>query len=504
MILLLPLLWSSWRGSQEESAVQAVTVSLAACLSAVIGFGPGGGAAAAGSSSAEVLAFTFGFVALTGAITAPTALAARALRSSGERERQTRSRLEQLLSSTEDSAIILTDADGVVQQINETAARLYDSTVRELVGRPMAWFSGDQVLEVSPSPEQPQDAAQLGALLAEAAGGRYTDQQVMLRDGSVHWLDVSVAEVRAGAELLGYLITGMDITDRAATEQTLRRALEREQTSLRTLQDADRVKDELVSTISHELRTPITSILGYVEMLSEEIQDTAPALARLVRPVSRNANRLHRLVDDLLLLDALEHGDREPYRRSLDLATLATDAVDRANRAASRRVTISAGPGLTGYEAVVEGDQKQLRRVLDALIDNAVKFSPENGLVLVELTPGGSSRVAGAAAAVEISVRDSGPGIAEQDKDRVFERFFRASSAYADQVQGSGLGLALCKAVLEDHGGSIELGAAPGGGTEARCSLPAVVSAREPGRPPGELPPRDDRPSASIRATAVA
>lgn len=491
VVLVLPLLWSALRAGRREMTLQAAAACLVAYATATLGLGPASVAIDRGHSPLEILVFTFAFAGLVGAFTVPPDLAVRAMQTASARERRASRTFQRLMSATDDLAIVLTDARGVVQQANEQAASVYGVPPHDLSGRPLPWSADEGLL--GGGGHDGADTTDLPTLLTALAGQRHADRHVRLPDGSLRWFDVRVVEVVDEDVHLGYLITATDVTERAEIEQTLRRALQRETDSLRMLQDTDRVKDELVSTISHELRTPITSILGYVEMLGEELEDAAPSLGRLLEPVSRNAHRLHRLVDDLLLLDALEHGDTEPHRRAIDLGCVVTDAIVAADANARRSVVVRRGPGLRAatISAIVEANGAHLRRMVDALIDNAVKFSPENGTVTVDLVV--TPNAADAPGSAELLVHDEGTGIADHDLSRVFDRFYRSSSAYADQIQGSGLGLALCKAVVEDHGGGISISAGDQTGTTATVRLP--VSDTTPVQHDGHDPARGEAPA---------
>ena len=488
LMLVLPVLWCALRGGRRETAAQAFCIGALAYATTMLGVGPAAAAAEVGLSPVQMVMLPYAYGLLAGAVAVPALLAVLVMHAASSRERHASRTLQRLMAATEDLAIVLTDTRGVVQQANDRAGHMYGSSPEALVGAPVPWFAGEDILEIV-DPRTVDVQRILPAWLARTAGSLLTDCHLRLPDGSTRWFDIRVVEVRDDDALLGYLITAADVTERAEIEHALRRALERETDSLRLLQDTDRFKDELVSTVSHELRTPITSILGYVEMLGEEIEDSAPGLGRLLEPVNRNAHRLHRLVDDLLLLDSLEHGDREPHRRPVDLRQLVCEAVDRADGRAARGVRVVEGPSIQrGTEpTVIDADATRMSRVIDALIDNAVKFSPAGGSVCVDLSPLQASDLepAGTPGFVEVAVQDQGPGIADHDLARVFDRFYRSSSAYADQVQGSGLGLSVCKAVIEDHGGTIALRPGPHGGTEASCLLPmsALVGADAPRAP---------------------
>jgi signal transduction histidine kinase len=228
------------------------------------------------------------------------------------------------------------------------------------------------------------------------------------------------------------------------------------------LVEIDRLKDEFVSSISHELRTPLTSIAGYVELLQEEEDDTQK-LGHLAI-VGRNSERLLALVSDLLFAARLQYGRLELDRSPVDLRKLVEQSVDSAKpraQAASVQLELEVEdvPQLLGEPA-------KLAQLLDNLVSNAIKFTPRDGRVSVRLTAHGDM--------IRIEVSDTGIGISDVERERLFERFFRAQSALERQIQGTGLGLYISKAIVDAHDGRIGVESSPGEGTTFVVELPAV------------------------------
>ncbi|QWC85922.1 PAS domain-containing sensor histidine kinase [Nocardioidaceae bacterium] len=472
--LVVPALWSALRAGRREVTLQAVGLCTVAYVAALAEVGPASVAASRGFSTTETLVSTLFFIALAGAFTVPPDLVVRAHLTTVGRERQFSRSLELVLHASDHVAIMLTDATGSVQQANGPAAAVAGAEPEDLVGLPLPWFD---LAETHGQGAGGCTAAELPAILARASTQPARDHRVRMPDDSWRWFEVKVDEVRDGALLHGWLITASDITERAELEHSLRRALERDQQSLRLLTETDRFKDELVSTISHELRTPIASIVGYAEMLAEELERQAPDLLGFLEPVTRNARRLHGLVDDLVLLDALESSERVTPRAPVDLRAVVLAAVTRADSRAPRGVRVTFGNVVDDprTDHRICGDAAQLTRAVDALLDNAMKFSPELGRVRVDLvvlenpfeSDDGTQHTT-----LVLTVHDDGQGVAAHDLGRVFDRFYRSTSVYEAQVQGSGLGLALCKAIIEAHGGDITLARNPRGGTDVTCLLP--------------------------------
>jgi two-component system, OmpR family, sensor kinase len=220
---------------------------------------------------------------------------------------------------------------------------------------------------------------------------------------------------------------------------------------------------------SHELRTPLASIRGYAELYRMGATRDEAGTARAMRRIEEEAARMGVLVEDLLTLARLDE-EPERERAPVDVAAIAADAVhDARARAPERAITLRAeGP------AVVSGDVLQLRQVLANLLGNALAHTPPGTPVEVA--------VDGTDGQVRLLVRDHGPGIPEQARERLFERFWRQEGGRERGRAGAGLGLAIVHAIVTAHHGSITAGEAPGGGAELAVALPAAAREDEPSR----------------------
>ena len=231
-----------------------------------------------------------------------------------------------------------------------------------------------------------------------------------------------------------------------------------------------------VADASHEIRTPAAIIRASAEVLDREGLVTE-AGRPLVADVVSEADRLGRLVDDLLALDASDRGALSLDRRVVDLRVLARDTTTRARPLAAERGVTLAGPD-EGSPIAVDVDPDRLVQSLLVLLDNAMRHSPAGGSVTVAAERAGGHAV--------LSVADEGPGIPRDARERVFEPFARLPGVAGAKGSGSGLGLAIARRIVELHGGTLAVDDAPGGGARFILALPAARGASSAGVRPGD------------------
>jgi signal transduction histidine kinase len=233
-------------------------------------------------------------------------------------------------------------------------------------------------------------------------------------------------------------------------------------TDVTDLMSALRVKDQFVALVSHELRTPLTSIVGYIQLLEDD-EDMPPHAVRQLKVVHRNADRLHRLIADLLDTANRDGKPLQMNRTRVDLAAIVRESVEAARPAAEQAgVTI----GLEAPSGVpMVADPQRFAQVSDNLISNALKYTEPGGRVDVRLDV--------ALGYVELAVADTGIGISAEDRERLFTPFFRTADAARRAVAGAGLGLSITRDIVTGHGGTIEVESEPGRGSVFRVRLPA-------------------------------
>ena len=227
------------------------------------------------------------------------------------------------------------------------------------------------------------------------------------------------------------------------------------------------VRQEFLSNVSHELRTPLTSIIALAETLEAGAIDDRENNRRFLSIIQRNAARMHRLIDDILELSAIEAGNVRLKPETVPLRLLVEDVISTlAAAAASRNIEVS---NLIPVEAGLFADPHRLMQMLTNLIDNAIKFNRDGGRVSITLHSGARDR---------ITVADTGEGIPSHHLDRLFERFYRVDRARSRELGGTGLGLAIVKHLAKSHGGEVLVRSEFGKGTEFTIELPPQDAAQ--------------------------
>jgi signal transduction histidine kinase len=283
---------------------------------------------------------------------------------------------------------------------------------------------------------------------------------------------IDAAPIALGAAVLCSLVllrlTGViHALDRLRVDERLARAEAETAQRLLTeqnerLREADRLKDEFVALISHDLRTPLTSIIGYVELALDE--DVPADVRSHLQVVSRNGERLLALVNDLLFVARLQTGELALEPNDVELAAVVEETVEALEpRAAAKGISLTCA---LDSVPTTRADRRRLLQLLDNLVANAVKFTPAGGSVHVSLGCENGAAL--------LEIEDTGIGIAPEDQRRLFERFFRAESAVERQLPGTGLGLYISRVIAEAHRGSLSVRSEPGRGSTFRLELPLV------------------------------
>lgn len=237
---------------------------------------------------------------------------------------------------------------------------------------------------------------------------------------------------------------------------------------MQNLEETDRLRRELISNVSHDLRTPLSSMQGYLEMLTRT-SITEEDRKNFMEIAFKHCRRLTQLVKELFELSKLDAGREAPELENFSLAELLQDVVQKYSLFAQQK-KISLKAPYTDQLYMVNADIALIERVLENLIDNALRYTPEHGQVEITLTQKTNC--------VEVGVQDTGIGLAAEDIPHIFERYYRAQKSTEYHQQSTGLGLAIVKRILELHGSIIRVESKPNEGTRFEFPLPAQTESK--------------------------
>ncbi|GAB3607130.1 sensor histidine kinase [Conyzicola nivalis] len=365
-----------------------------------------------------------------------------------------------VLDAVTEQSVVGTDVTGSIDVWNPGAERMLGLTAAEAQRKRfiydfhVAAELDERSRELNYPPGETVLTPGFSALVESARLGTPEVRQwtYVRADGLQLAVEVAVTRrVNDFGETAGYLFVATDVTQ----------ALE-----------VSRLKDEFVGLISHELRTPLSSILGYLELMRDDADDPLSEEQMMYLGIAeRNAHRLLRLMGDLLFTAQVGANSFNIERSEVDVAPVVLASIESANPVAvAQGVTIVAE--VDDDFALVSGDPTRIGQAIDNLLSNAIKFTPRGGNVTVAVSCDGSDIV--------VRLTDTGMGIPANELDQLFSRFFRASTATRAAVPGVGLGLTITKAIIDAHGGSLDVESEVGVGTTFIVRLPKVTAAVEP------------------------
>jgi two-component system phosphate regulon sensor histidine kinase PhoR len=338
--------------------------------------------------------------------------------------------------------IIASMSDGLIATDHQQRILLTNDAARDQLLFRTTESKGRQLWEVIP----------IEAVLKAVTEVSLTGQQKTVSVGPVsgRYLDVTIT--RLPLRPAGFIIVAHDVTETMRYEE---------------------LRKEFVANVSHELRTPLTVIKGYVETLQDGAIDDRARAIQYLGTVQRHTEGLTNLVDDLLSLSRLDSTSTIPSPRPVHLGRLASKVSESMTPVAHKkghRLVVQIADGLHH----IIGNAEYLERAMTNLVENAIKYTPKDGLIKLAIREDGGQTVV-------VEVSDNGMGISQEDLPRIFERFYRAERSRSRDAGGTGLGLSIVKHIVQAHGGAIEVTSTPGVGSSFRMRFPIAAEPSEQG-----------------------
>lgn len=371
---------------------------------------------------------------------------------------------QHLILKSAAEGIFGTDRHENIRFLNPAAAEMLGYEVSELIGKP-----GHALLHHSKPDGSPYPAEEcpIRKTLQDGITRHIVEDTFFRKDGVKVPVEYAVAPLRQGDTIIGTVLAVRDVTERKRAEAERARLIEREQAARAEIQAAkelDRMKTTFVNAVSHDLRTPLTSIIGYAEFLEDELGGPLSAQQqKYVQQITKSANRLEHLVGDLLDFARLEAGTFVLQPVEADLSATIQEALESL-RPQAQEAGLTLEADLPEAPLIARMDPRRVERVIMNLLSNAIKFTPEGGRVII------SARVEGDR--IRCAVTDTGIGIAPEDQPKLFHAF--SQLAPGARKGGTGLGLSISKAIVEAHGGEIGVESEPGKGSTFWFTLPVA------------------------------
>lgn len=352
-----------------------------------------------------------------------------------------------------DDAIISKDLDGLISSWNRGAERIFGYEADEVIGKPAT---------ILMPPDRYNEET---AILARIRTGRSVEHYETVRrrkDGTLIDISLSISPIRnEHGEIVGASNISRDITEEKRAREERARLLEREQQAREEAEAANRLKDEFLATLSHELRNPLNVVIGYSEILRRSEDAGNGFVGRAAEVIRRNAMAQSQLVSDLLDLSRLQMGKLTINQQPVSLLTIITDALETVKTETEGK-NISLKLVASQDPFMVDGDPVRIGQIAWNLLNNAVKFTAAGGEITISLRAEGDG--------VQFAVEDTGQGIAPEFLPHVFEIFRQGDASSSRRQGGMGIGLALVKQLVELHGGLVRA-ESPGVGRGAKFSV---------------------------------
>ena len=374
----------------------------------------------------------------------------------------TEQRLRDLLDAAPD-AIIEVDENGCILVLNGMTEKLFGYRHEELIGQRVELLVPERLRTA-----HVQNRNRYGADPITRPMGTGLSLLGRRKDGSHFPIEISLSPVKSDTGLRVTIIR--DVTERRHMEDQLRVVQEKyiHELELRNheVEQANQLKSEFLSNMSHELRSPLHTVIGFSELLAEETEGMLnEKQKRFIGHIHADSLHLLDLINDLLDLSKIEAGRFELRQEAFHIGAVIEEGLSSVQpRATAKCVEIRTDVSIT---TPIFADRVRFKQILHNLLTNAIKFTPDGGKVRVEAAP--HDRFA------EVSVSDTGIGIPEDQRQSVFDKFYQVRAAAAGAPEGTGLGLAITKRLVEQHGGTIWVRSAPGSGSSFTFTIPLAI-----------------------------
>lgn len=377
------------------------------------------------------------------------------------------SRYRKLLHAAPDAILEVNEA-GQILILNEAVERMFGYSRSELLGS-----SVDQLVPAAMRGGHAQHRSAYASRPKTRPMGTGLELQGQRKDGSLFPVEISLSPNWIEGSL--HVIASVrDITERKAVEDRIRTLREQYTAELtlkneqlearnREVERANRQKNEFLASMSHELRTPLHTIIGFSELLAEQLEGPlGEKQQRFVGHILQDARHLLELINEILDISKIESGRLELKREPFEFSQCVEEVLAGIrHQAATKNITLE---NKNRFHDSLYADRLRVKEIMYNLLSNAVKFTPEGGRVWVEAFSKGNS--------LHVSVCDTGIGIPEKEHPAIFEKFYQVGDARGGTREGTGLGLPITKHLVELHGGSIDVESQPGQGSSFRLTFP--------------------------------
>jgi len=328
--------------------------------------------------------------------------------------------------------IVTTDTQGVIKDVNPAVEQTLGYSKEQAIGLPIS----DLVTQLKIYALKSYNFCSFIESGRELNLGSRFESNIICSDGKILPVEMVATKTILSGNDVFYIFYISDISDRKQGEKT---------------------KEEFVSVVSHELRTPLTAILGGLGLLKSDIVDLSPEKKENILDIAiSNSERLVGLVNDLLDIQKIESGSFDLTFEVFNIVEVAHQAIEQ-NEGYANKFNVTLKLNVDEKPIWVDIDHFRILQVMANLLSNAIKFSPENGVVNITVLENEES--------VCVKISDNGPGVADEFKEKIFQKFSQADSAANRQYAGTGLGLSITKYLIEAHGGEIGLEPNESGGT---------------------------------------